>query len=139
MVRPIVEGKAAVVYGSRYLDPTQKARNMIFLRRIHKHAWLFYLGGRFITFVANLLYNAKITDEATCYKSFRADVIKRIKLRCIRFEFCPEVTAKVKKKGYKIMEVPITYNPRSFDEGKKIRMKDGIEAVWALFKYRFYD
>jgi len=140
VVRPIVERKANVVYGSRYLDPAQRASNKTFLKKVHKNAYsLFYFGGRGITFIANLLYNARITDEATCYKAFRADVIKGIKLRCTRFEFCPEVTAKVAKRGHKIMEVPITYSPRSFEEGKKIKMRDGIEAVWTLLKYRFFD
>ncbi len=140
VVKPIVDGKAAVVYGSRYLDPLQKSRNKLFLQKIHKNAYqLFYLGGRAITMMANILYNARITDEATCYKAFRADVIKGIKLRCNRFEFCPEVTAKVRKRGYRIIEVPITYSPRSFEEGKKIKMSDGIDAIWTLLKYRFFD
>lgn len=140
VVKPIVDGKASVVYGSRYLDPLQKSRNKLFLQKIHKNAYqLFYLGGRAITMITNLLYNARITDEATCYKAFRSDVIKGIKLKCSRFEFCPEVTAKVRKRGYKIMEVPITYTPRSFEEGKKIKMSDGIDAIWTLLKYRFFD
>ena len=140
VVNPIVERKADVVYGSRYLDPVQKARNKRFLKKAHKNAYqLFYIGGRGLTLVANLLYKAKITDEATCYKAFRSNVIKGIRLRCTRFEFCPEVTAKVAKRGIRIAEVPITYNPRSFEEGKKIKMRDGIEALWALLKYRFFD
>ncbi len=140
VVKPIADRKASVVYGSRYLDPLQKRRNKLFLQKVHKNAYqLFYLGGRAITAITNLLYNARITDEATCYKAFRADVIKGIRLRCSRFEFCPEVTAKVAKKGHRIVEVPITYNPRSFEEGKKIKMRDGIEAVWTLLKYRFFD
>lgn len=140
VVKPIVEGRAAVVYGSRYLDPIQRSRNKSFLKKVHKNAYqLFYIGGRALTVIANLIYNVRITDEATCYKAFRADVIKSIKLRCNRFEFCPEVTAKVAKRGFKIMEVPITYKPRSFEEGKKIKIRDGIEAVWTLLKYRFFD
>jgi dolichol-phosphate mannosyltransferase len=140
VIRPIVDGNAKVVYGSRYLDPTQKKRNLKFLKKAHKNAYfLFYMGGRSLTTVTNILYNARISDEATCYKAFRADVIKRIPLKCKRFEFCPEVTAKVKKRGYKIAEVPISYNPRSFEEGKKIKMRDGLEAIWALIKYRFMD
>ncbi|MBI2136975.1 glycosyltransferase family 2 protein [Candidatus Woesearchaeota archaeon] len=140
VVRPIVDGRAKVVYGSRYLDPLQKNRNLGFLKSVHKNAYmLFYIGGRAITHIANLLYNARITDEATCYKAFRSDVIRSIPLRCTRFEFCPEITAKVAKRGYRIVEVPVTYNPRSFEEGKKIRMRDGIQAVWTLMKYRFFD
>ena len=140
VVKPIVEGKADVVYGSRYLDPTQKALNIKFLKKVHENAHiLFYFGGRGITRIANLLYNAKISDEATCYKAFRAYVLKSINLKCTRFEFCPEVTAKVRKLGLRIVEVPITYKPRSFKEGKKIKLKDGLEAVWTLLKYRFVD
>ncbi|MAG15633.1 glycosyl transferase [Candidatus Woesearchaeota archaeon] len=140
VVRPIVERKADVVYGSRYLDPNQKARNKTYLKKVHKNAYqLFYMGGRGLTLIANFLYNAKITDEATCYKAFRAKIIKSLNLRCTRFEFCPEVTAKVAKRGIKIMEVPISYTPRSFEEGKKIKMRDGIEAFWTLLKYRFFD
>jgi len=140
VVAPIVHKKTAVSYGSRYLDPTQKRRNKNFLRKVHKNAYyLFYLGGRAITAFANLLYNAKITDEATCYKAFRADVIKNLNLKCRRFEFCPEVTAKVSRRGLKIVEVPITYTPRSFEEGKKIKFRDGIEAVWTLLRYRFFN
>ncbi|MBI2664077.1 glycosyltransferase family 2 protein [Candidatus Woesearchaeota archaeon] len=140
VIRPIAEGRASVVYGSRYLDPAQKARNRGFIKKIHKNAYqLFYMGGRGLTLLANLLYSANITDEATCYKAFKANVIKNIPLRCKRFEFCPEITAKVAKRGIKIAEVPITYSPRSFEEGKKIKMRDGLEAVWTLLKYRFVD
>ncbi len=140
VIRPIVEGKSKVVFGSRYLDPSQKQRNKMFLKKTHKNAYqIFYLGGRGITLFANLLFNAKITDEATCYKAFRSEVIKSIKLKSRRFEFCPEITAKVAKRGYKIIEVPITYNPRSFEQGKKIKMRDGIEALWTLLKYRLID
>lgn len=140
VIRPIVDRKTKVVFGSRYLDDVQKRRNKMFLKKTHKNAYqVFYLGGRGITLFANLLFNAKITDEATCYKAFRSEVIKSIPLRCRRFEFCPEITAKIAKRGYKIVEVPITYNPRSFEQGKKIKMSDGLEAVWTLLKYRFVD
>jgi len=84
-----------------------------------------------------VLFGAGITDEATAYKAFRADVIKGIRLRCLRFEFCPEVTAIVRRLGYDIHEVPISYSPRSIEEGKKIRYQDGFEALWTLVKYRF--
>ncbi len=89
--------------------------------------------------MTNILYNAHITDEPTCYKVFDAQVLKSINLKSERFEFCPEVTAKVRKKGYKIYEIPISYYPRTVDEGKKINWKDGIEAIWTLIKYRFTD
>lgn len=132
LIKPFLENKADVVYGSRY-SSVEKGRGKI------KYYKSYYLGGRMLTMLANLLYNAKITDEATCYKVFRSDVLKSMNLKCRRFEFCPEVTAKVRKKGYNIVEVPISYYPRKISEGKKIRWKDGIEAAWTLIKYRFVD
>lgn len=127
MLKVMEEKNAKVVYGSRILGKNKKS------------SFLFYFGGRLLSFVANILYNAKITDEPTCYKMFRTEVIRSINLRCKGFEFCPEITAKVRKKGYKIFEVPIRYRPRSVKEGKKIRWKDGIVAIWTLIKYRFID
>jgi len=127
LLEPILNGKAKVVYGSRILGGGKKSY------------WSFYLGGRLLSFLANLLYDARITDEPTGYKVFRTDVIKNINLKCERFEFCPEVTAKVRKKGYRIYEVPIHYAPRSIKEGKKINWRDGLEAIWTLIKYRFVD
>ena len=127
LIKPIIDGRAKIVYGSRIKGGGRKSY------------WSFYLGGRLLSFLANLLYNAKITDEATCYKVFGADVLKKINLKCERFEFCPEVTAKVRKKGYEIYEVPIHYYPRSIEEGKKINWRDGLEAIWTLIKYKFVD
>ena len=92
-----------------------------------------------MTLTSNILYNANITDEPTCYKVFDSEVLKSINLKCEKFEFCPEATAKVRKKGYKILEVPIAYYPRSVKEGKKIKWEDGLEALWTLIKYRFVD
>jgi len=118
----------SVVYGSRFSE------------RIHPGViWRYWLGNMVLRFLANLLYNANITDEATAYKAFRRDVISGMDLRCKRFEFCPEVTAKVRKAGYIIHEVPINYDPRSIREGKKIRMKDGIVAVWTLLRLRLFS
>jgi hypothetical protein len=97
------------------------------------------IAARMLTWLTNLLFGARITDEATCYKLFRADVIRAIPLRCERFEFCPEVTAKVLKRGIPIQEVPIAYTPRTQAEGKKISWRDGFEAFWYLVKYRFVD
>lgn len=116
-----------VVYGSRELK-TQHNRycNLSF-----------YLGGLFLTKLTNLLYAQKITDEATCYKLFKADLLKSLPLHCNRFEFCPEVTARVAKKGIKIPEVGISYYPRHKSEGKKINWRDGLEAIWTLIKYKF--
>jgi glycosyltransferase involved in cell wall biosynthesis len=125
---PIVAGRTSVVYGSRYINP----RNELPITR-------YKIGVLVLTAVANLLYGAGITDEATCYKAFKADVLKGLPLKCKRFEFCPEVTAKVRKRGYRIEEVPISFRYRTVEEGKKIGWKDGLEAVLALIKYRFVD
>jgi glycosyltransferase involved in cell wall biosynthesis len=117
-----------VVYGSR------------FLARENKHSYLgFYLGGRLVSLFANMLYGQHLTDEPTCYKMFDAGLLKSISLQCTGFEFCPEVTAKVAKLGYKIKEMPIHYYPRSIKEGKKIKWYDGVEAIWTLLKYRFIN
>lgn len=128
LIKPIIENKAKVVYGSRRLKKENKKYS----------GFSFYLGGVGLTVISNILYpSLHITDEPTCYKVFKSDVIKNIDLKCNRFEFCPEVTAKIAKKGIKIYEVPISYFPRSIKEGKKINWKDGFEAVWTLVKYRF--
>jgi glycosyltransferase involved in cell wall biosynthesis len=127
MVELIEKKDVDVVYGSRVLGKGKKS------------SFFFYLGGRILSIISNILYNAQITDEPTCYKMFKKNVIESINLKCKRFEFCPEFTAKVRKKGYKIYEVPISYNPRTIKEGKKIKLKDGIIAIWTLIKYRFID
>ncbi len=130
-MRPLLEliatGQSEVVYGSRF---SGKIKGMAFKN---------WLANRILALAANVLFRARITDEATAYKAFRAEVLKSIPLRCERFEFCPEVTAKVRKRGYKIMEVPITYEGRTALQGKKIKMRDGFEALWTLIKYRFID
>src|SRR3989344_3188067 len=130
LIKPIQEGKTKVVYGTRF--PKGKKHPSVFKNR-------FYLANKILTLMSNLLYNAKITDEPTCYKSFDSKVLKSIKLKCEKFEFCPEVTAKIRKKGFRIFEVPISYHPRTVEEGKKINWKDGFDAVWTLIKYRFVD
>ena len=127
MLKVMEEKNAGVVYGSRILGKGEKS------------SLSFYLGGRFLSLLANLLYGTRITDEPTCYKMFRADVIRSIKLHCDGFEFCPEVTARVAKKGYRIYEVPISYKPRKMMEGKKIRWKDGVVAMLTLIEQRFID
>ena len=128
LITPIITGQSKVVYGSRRLKKDNKQ---------HSHL-SFYFGGVVLTWITNILYpGANITDEPTCYKVFESDVLKSIPMKCQRFEFCPEVTAKVLKKGYKIYEVPISYYPRTSSEGKKIKWKDGVEAIWTLIKYRF--
>ncbi len=127
LVKPIVEKKSVVVYGSRLLKPKTNCN------------YKYYIGGRFITLITNILYNQRITDEPTCYKVFDSNLFKSIKLNCTGFEFCPEITAKVSKRGIKIIERPINYYPRTFEEGKKLRISDGIIALWTLIKYRFVN
>jgi glycosyltransferase involved in cell wall biosynthesis len=128
LTEPIRKGEASVVYGSRYLNPKEA------------HLYFSYqLGGRILSQTVNLLYGQHITDEPTCYKVFKAEILKSIKLEYDRFEFCPEVTAKVSKLGYKIKELPMNYYPRTFDEGKKVNWKDGVKALWVLFKFRFVN
>lgn len=122
----MIDHKGKVVYGSRFLNPS------------NKHSYMcFYWGGRLVTLMTNLLYNQHLTDEPTCYKFFDTDFLKSIPLKCQGFEFCPEVTAKVCKRGIKIHEIAIDYYPRSIAEGKKINWRDGLEAIWTLIKYRF--
>ena len=128
LLRPIVEGRADVVYGSRFLGGPRKA--MLFW-----HA----AGNKLLTFITNVFYDAILSDMETCYKVFRADVIKSIPLKSRRFEFEPEVTAKVLKRGHRIYEVPISYTGREYAEGKKITWRDGFSALWTLIKYRFVD
>jgi glycosyltransferase involved in cell wall biosynthesis len=124
ILQPIVDGAAHVVYGSRFL---QEFKGMKFAN---------WTANKILTFTVNLLYGAHLTDEATAYKAFRSDVIRSIRLKCLRFEFCPEVTAKLLRAGYRIHEVPISYNPRGVLEGKKIRWSDGVQALWTLIRYR---
>lgn len=128
LLRPIEEGIAKVVYGSRFLGGPRKA--MFFWNMV---------ANRTLTFITNLLYNAILSDMETCYKVFRAEVIRDIPLRSRRFDFEPEVTAKILKRGYRIYEVPISYNGREWYEGKKISWKDGVIALWTLLRYRFTD
>ncbi len=134
-----------VVYGTRF----DKVNKNLFIwhwfanRFLGAHYEIRYLhhflGIQVLNFLANILYSAKITDEATCYKAFRREVFDRISLKCNGFEFCPEVTAKIRKAGYRIKEVPISYHPRSHREGKKLNWHHGFEAIWTLIKYRFTD
>ena len=125
VLQPLVDGKATVVYGSRFMGNLQ---GMKFAN---------WLANKILTFTANVLYQCRLTDEATAYKAFRMDVLRAMRLRCLRFEFCPEVTAKARRLGHHIHEVPIRYNARGILEGKKIRWQDGFHAMWTLVKYRF--
>ena len=115
-----------VIYGSRrlrYRSASVQAR--------------FYWGGVLITGVTNLLYGAGLSDEPTCYKMWKRELIQSIPLTCDGFEFCPEVTAKVLRRGHRIPEIQIRYTPRTVHEGKKIRLKDGWKAIWTLLRFRF--
>ncbi len=130
LLKPILNGETKVVYGSRI-----KAIRKNFDKMIKLH----YFGNVFLTLTTNVLYGTKITDMETGYKVFRREVIENIKLRSQRFDFEPEITAKILKKGYKIYEVPIDFFGRKFEEGKKITWRDGIKAAYCLFKYRLVD
>jgi glycosyltransferase involved in cell wall biosynthesis len=127
VLRPILDGVADVVYGSRFLGTH---RSFMFSH---------YVGNRFLSLVTNVLYNNMLTDMETGYKAFRAPVIKDIQIRSNRFDFEPEITAKVLKRGYRIYEVPIYYAGRDYAEGKKITWRDGFAALWALLRFRFSD
>jgi len=128
LLRPIEEGLAKVVYGSRFLGGPRRVAMFWHM-----------LANKLLTFATNLLYNTILSDMETGYKVFRREVLAGIKLRANRFDFEPEFTAKILKRKEHIYEVPISFNPRDYNEGKKIKMKDAFTAIWALFKYRFVD
>ncbi len=126
LVEPILAGRFQAVYGSRFAGHDAFAN----------YPWTHLVGVRFLNLVARALYGIRLTDEATCYKAFSRAAIADIPLDCERFEFCPEITAKVARKGIVIHEVPISFNPRTAAEGKKIRWRDGWTAARTLWKYR---
>jgi glycosyltransferase involved in cell wall biosynthesis len=128
LLKPIQEGLADVVYGSRFLGGPRRVA-------MFWHMVANYL----LTFMTNILYNTILTDMETGYKVFRRKVVQGMPLRAKRFDFEPEFTAKVLKRRYRIFEVAITFNPRDYSEGKKIKLKDAFEAVWTLLKFRFVD
>ncbi len=128
LLKPMLDGRADVVYGSRFLGGPHR---VLFF-------W-HYMANRFLTTLSNLLTNLNLTDMEVCYKVFRAEVIKSIQIRSDRFDFEPEITAKVAKKRCRIYEVPISYSGRDYDEGKKIGWRDGLVAIWTILKYRFKD
>jgi dolichol-phosphate mannosyltransferase len=123
---------AAVVYGTRLSPQAQKLND-------EGSRDKFFLARRLLPWFTNRLYGTRLTDEATCYKMFRRDVLRSIPLRCERFDFCPEVTAKIAKRGLRIVEVPIRYYPRTQSQGKKIGWRDAFDAAWALLKFRVTD
>lgn len=129
LIQLILDNKADVAYGSR-LNGGKPSRAFMFHH---------LLGNKLLTFVTNVLYNTTLTDMETCYKAFRADFIKDIEIKSNRFDFEPEITAKVLKKGARLYELSISYYGREFAEGKKITWKDGFHALWALIKFRFTD
>ncbi len=124
LLAPFADPTVEVVYGSRNLHTNPRS------------SLSFYWGGLLLSWLANLLYGSHITDEPTGYKLFRADLFRSLDLESDGFEFCPEATSKVLLRGIEIHEVPISYRPRAFREGKKINWRDGIQAIWTLFKYR---
>jgi glycosyltransferase involved in cell wall biosynthesis len=128
ILRPIEEGIADVVYGSRFLGGARRVAMFWHM-----------LANKLLTAMTNILYDTILTDMETGYKAFRRDVIEGMTIHARRFDFEPEVTAKVLKRHYRIFEVPITFNPRDYSEGKKIKLKDAFSAVWTLLKYRFID
>lgn len=127
LIELICQGRADVVYGSRFLG-----RHRVFL-------FTHYLGNLFLTFLTNVLYNTMLTDMETCYKAMRVEVLRSFRLESNGFGIEPEMTAKIFKRGYRVYEVPITYDGRGYDEGKKITWRDGVVALWVLVKYRFTE
>lgn len=125
LLGPVLRGRAQVVYGSRF---TGERRNMFF------HHWL---GNRFLTLVTNILYNTTLSDMETCYKLLPGELARSLEIKSNRFNFEPEITAKILKRGIRIYEVPISYFGREYREGKKITWKDGFSALWALIRHRF--
>jgi len=127
LVKPIKNGHADVVYGSRFFG-------------VHKFSSFWhYFGNKFLTWVTNVLYRARLSDMETCYKAFKASMFLDLNIKAKRFDFEPEVTAKVLKAHVRVIEVPVIYNGRYRKEGKKITWKDGLMALWTLIKYRFVD
>jgi len=127
LIELICQGRADVVYGSRFLG-----RHRVFL-------FSHYLGNRLLTLITNILYNTMLTDMETCYKVMRTEVLRSMRLQSNGFGIEPELTAKIFKRGYRVYEVPITYDGRGYDEGKKIGWRDGVVALWVLLRYRFSE
>ena len=128
LLQPLEEGLADVVYGSRFLGGPRRATMFWHM-----------IANKMLTFMTNILYDTILSDMETGYKVFRREVVDGMKLRSKRFDFEPEFTAKALKRKYHIYEVPISFNPRDYSQGKKIGLKDAFEAVWTLLKYRFVD
>lgn len=129
LVKEIKKGEHQLVYGSRVLGKKRK----------NYSSFIFHIGGNLVTWWTNFLFGTHLTDEATCYKMFTRRVLDKITIESKRFEFCPELTGKAVKAGYKIKEVPVSYHPRSAKEGKKIKIRDGLEALWTLTKIKLFN
>ncbi len=125
LIAPLLDGEADMVYGSRFLGDAKGMKPV------------FRFGNWLLAWAATALFGRRVTDEATCYKALRADLLKDMDLQCSGFEFCPEVTAKGFRRGARYKEVPISYEARGASEGKKITWRDGLQALWTLLKYRF--
>lgn len=128
LLGPILDGRADVVYGSRFLGGPHRVL----------YFW-HYVGNKFLTLLSNAFSNINLTDMETCYKVFKRDILDNISFKSERFGFEPEFTMKVAKKEFRIYEVPISYSGRSYSEGKKITWKDGISAIFCIVRYRFFD
>jgi len=129
LIKLIINDEVDVAYGSRFLDPESRKR----------FGFLQFLGNKFLTVFTNILFGVGLTDMETCYKAFRADIIKNISIKSDKFDFEPEITAKILKLKYRLREIPISYNGRNYTEGKKIGWKDGFIAIKALIRYKFFD
>ena len=128
LLKPLNEGLSDVVYGSRFLGASRRVAMFWHM-----------IANKMLTLFTNILYDTILTDMETGYKVFKREVVEDMPLHSKRFEFEPEFTAKILKRKYRIFEVPITFNPRDYSDGKKIGLSDAFEAIWALIKYRFVD
>jgi glycosyltransferase involved in cell wall biosynthesis len=128
LLEPIVDGRADIVYGSRFLGGPQRV-----------HYFWHYVANRVLTLLSDISTNLKLTDMETCYKVFRSEVLKGIEIKSNRFGFEPEITAKIAKGRWRIYEVPISYAGRTYEEGKKITWKDGVQALWCIIRFKFSD
>jgi glycosyltransferase involved in cell wall biosynthesis len=128
LLEPILDGRADVVYGSRFLGSPQRV-----------HYFWHYAGNKFLTLLSDVFTNLKLTDMETCYKVFRREVLQNIKLKSNRFGFEPEITAKIAKGDWRIYEVSISYSGRTYSEGKKITWRDGVSTLWCILRYNLFD
>jgi glycosyltransferase involved in cell wall biosynthesis len=128
LLEPIVDGRADVVYGSRFLGGPQRV-----------HYFWHYVANRLLTLLSDIFTNLKLTDMETCYKVFRREALEGVEIKSNRFGFEPEITAKIAKGKWRVYEVPISYAGRTYEEGKKITWKDGVQALWSIIRFKFSD